>query len=270
MSATSSNETFDDVVFEHRNKAYGAYFMRRYYGRSIIIATAIGVAFFLLLASIPAISAWISNTFTEKEPPKIETKTTLADVTAPKDLPPPPPPPPPVEPPKVAEIKFTEPEVTEDPIEDKDLPPPVEDLTKANVGEDNVEGDMNNFEVPEDNSNNQVVEEVAPQVFQIVEQMPEFQGGEEALLKYLSKNIKYPEIARDANTQGTIFITFVVDENGRITSPQVLRGLNGPGAKECANEAMRVVSSMPAWKAGKQNGKAVRVQYNLPVKFTMR
>jgi protein TonB len=62
----------------------------------------------------------------------------------------------------------------------------------------------------------------------------------------------------------------VVDENGKITTPSVLRGLTGPGAKDCANEAMRVVGGMPAWKAGKQNGKAVRVQYNLPVKFTLR
>lgn len=269
MSATSSNETFDDVVFEYRNKAYGAYFMRRFYGRSIIIATAIGIAFFLLLASIPAISAWITDTFTEKEAPKTDTKTTLAEIKAPEDLPPPPPPPPPMEAPKVAEIKFTEPEIVDEPVKDEDLPPPAENLTNANIGSENVEGEMD-FTPPEDNSNNQVVEEEAPQIFQIVEQMPEFQGGEEALLKYLGKNIKYPEIARDANTQGTIFITFVVDENGRITSPQVLRGLNGPGAKECANEAMRVVSSMPAWKPGKQNGKSVKVQYNLPVKFTMR
>lgn len=260
-------ETFDDVVFEYRNKAYGAYVMRRNYGRSMIIATAIGVAVILLLVSIPAISAWVKKLSAKEEEVQKETKTELAEVKSPEDLPPPPPPPPPVEPPKVAEIKFTEPEITEEEIEEP--APVVEQLTQANVGNENVEGEIT-FEVPENNTQTQVVEEVKPEIFTIVEQMPEFPGGEEALLKYLGKNIKYPEIARDANTQGTIFITFVVDENGKITSPQVLRGLTGPGAKECANEAIRVINSMPPWKAGKQNGKAVRVQYNLPVKFTMR
>jgi len=267
MSATSKNESFDDVVFEYRNKAYGAYVMRQSYGRSIITATAIGIAILAILVSIPAVSAWIKKLNAEAEVLQKETKTELAQVKAPEDLPPPPPPPPPVEPPKVAEIKFTEPEIVEEEIEEP--APIVENLTQANVGEENVEGEIT-FEVPENNTNDQVVEEEAPQIFQIVEQMPDFPGGEDALLKYLGKNIKYPEIARDANTQGTIFITFVVDENGKITDPKVLRGLNGPGAKECANEAIRVVSSMPAWKPGKQNGKSVKVQYNLPIKYTMK
>ncbi len=107
-------------------------------------------------------------------------------------------------------------------------------------------------------------------IYTIVEQMPYFPGGEEALLKYLGKNIKYPEIARDANTQGTIFLTFVIDEDGEVTKVQVLRGLTGKGAKDCADEAVRVVSEMPTWAPGIQNKKAVKVQYNLPLKFTMR
>lgn len=270
MSAIAPNETLDDIVFENRNKLYGAYDMRTRYGRSIVIATAIGVAILILLAAIPAISAFI-NKLTEEKVVKKEAKVELAEVAPPAEELPPPPPPVEIEPPKVDMVKFTEPEITDEPIKEDELPPPQEDLSKTNVSTQTQQGDEDFIDLPDPNDGKKVVEEpAAPQVFQVVEQMPEFPGGEDALLKYLGKNIKYPELARDANTQGTIYITFVVDENGKITQPSVLRGLTGPGAKDCANEALRVVGNMPAWKAGKQNGKAVRVQYNLPVKFTLR
>ena len=109
-----------------------------------------------------------------------------------------------------------------------------------------------------------------PQIFQVVEQMPQFTGGEDALLKYLGENIKYPNSAREANTHGTIYITFVIDKKGKVGNVQVLRGLKGVGAIDCANEAVRVVKAMPKWKPGKQKGKGVNVQYNLPIKFTLR
>lgn len=107
------------------------------------------------------------------------------------------------------------------------------------------------------------------QIFTIVEQMPEFPGGESELLKYLSQNITYPELARDANTQGMVFITFIINEDGSVSDAKVLKGITGPGAKECAIEALRVINSMPNWTPGKQNGKGVRVQYNLPINFKM-
>jgi protein TonB len=107
-------------------------------------------------------------------------------------------------------------------------------------------------------------------VLQVAEQMPEFVGGEDALLKYLGSNIKYPAIARDANTQGTIYITFVIDKKGKVGNVQLLRGLTGPGATDCANEGIRVIKGMPKWKPGKHKGKTVSVQYNLPIKFTLR
>lgn len=107
-------------------------------------------------------------------------------------------------------------------------------------------------------------------VFTVVEQMPQYPGGEEALRKYLSKNIQYPELARDAGTTGTVYITFVIDKKGKVKNVILLRGLSGTGAKACNDEALRVVNSMPRWVAGKQKGKAVAVQYNLPIKFSLR
>ncbi|MBL0125880.1 MAG: energy transducer TonB [Flavobacteriales bacterium] len=103
-------------------------------------------------------------------------------------------------------------------------------------------------------------------VFTIVEEMPAFPGGEAELFKYLSKAVKYPQMAQDAAVGGVVYMTFVVDENGKVRDPKVLRGIGGG----CDQEAIRVVKAMPEWEPGKQRGKPVRVQYNLPIRFTLK
>ena len=110
--------------------------------------------------------------------------------------------------------------------------------------------------------------EAAPAIFTIVEQMPSFPGGEAELVKYLQKNINYPAMERENNIVGTVFLTFVVDPEGKISDIKVLRGVSGGPNLE--REAIRVIKSMPTWKAGKQNGKAVSVQFNLPVRFSLK
>lgn len=109
------------------------------------------------------------------------------------------------------------------------------------------------------------VEEDIQEIFVAVENSPEFPGGEAALYEYLGKNINYPEMARQQNIMGRVFVTFVVERDGSIANPRVLRDIGGG----CGDEAVRVVRSMPKWKPGKQRGKAVRVQYNLPVVFQL-
>jgi periplasmic protein TonB len=99
--------------------------------------------------------------------------------------------------------------------------------------------------------------------FLAVEQMPSFPGGEDALQIYLAKNIKYPQIAKDNSITGVVVLQFVVERDGNITDVKVLKPLGGG----CEEEAKRVVKSMPNWKPGKQNGKAVPVYYTLPVRF---
>jgi protein TonB len=103
------------------------------------------------------------------------------------------------------------------------------------------------------------------EVFTVVEEMPEFPGGQDALMKYVSSKISYPEEAVESGIEGTVFITYVVEPDGRITDVKPLRGL-GAGLTE---EAIRVVKGMPTWTPGKQRGKAVRVQYNLPIRFKL-
>ena len=111
-----------------------------------------------------------------------------------------------------------------------------------------------------------VVEETdEDDIFQVVEDMPEFPGGMEALLAYLGKNIKYPSIAQDNNIQGRVIVEFVVNKDGSIVEPRVIKSLDA----SCDKEAIRVVSTMPKWKPGKQRGKPVRVKYTVPVLFRL-
>ena len=106
------------------------------------------------------------------------------------------------------------------------------------------------------------VEEV---IFQVVEDEPEFPGGMEALYKYLGESIKYPALAKENNIEGRVYVTFVVEKDGSIANPRILRDIGGG----CGQEAIRVVKVMPKWKPGKQRGKNVRVQFNLPVSFKL-
>ncbi len=110
---------------------------------------------------------------------------------------------------------------------------------------------------------NVVIEEEP--IYDVVEVMPEFPGGQEALMNYLTKNLKFPDQAREQGVQGTVYITFIVELDGRISGVRVLRGIDS----EFDEEAMRVVRNMPVWKPGTQRGKAVRVRYALPIRFTL-
>ncbi len=108
----------------------------------------------------------------------------------------------------------------------------------------------------------------ASPIFTVVECMPEFPGGDESMFAYLSSNIKYPNFEKDNNISGTVYITFFIDIDGSINDAKVLRGVkDGEGLDK---EALRVINAMPNWKAGMQNGGKVRVQYNLPIRFSLR
>ena len=102
--------------------------------------------------------------------------------------------------------------------------------------------------------------------YTVVEQMPEYPGGEQKMAEFLEKNIVYPQIAKESGIQGTVYISFVVTKEGKVKGAKVMRGIGGG----CDQEALRVVKSMPDWKPGKQAGKAVPVQFNLPVKFKLQ
>jgi protein TonB len=97
--------------------------------------------------------------------------------------------------------------------------------------------------------------------------MPEFPGGTEAMMKYLSRNIKYPQTERDSGVSGTVYINFIIDKSGAVTEVKPLREVkNGPGL---TNEAVRVIKSMPSWKPAMQGNDTVRVSFTLPIKFNL-
>ena len=114
-----------------------------------------------------------------------------------------------------------------------------------------------NSQSPQDEGQNEI--------FTVVEDMPKFPGGEEARASYLASNIKYPEAARKAGVQGTCYISFVIDKDGSVSNVKVLRGIGGG----CDEEAVRVIQTMPKWEPGTQRGEPVRVQFNMPVKFSL-
>ena len=154
-------------------------------------------------------------------------------------------------------------------------PPAVQEVEVLNVVEDNVETET--IEVTTEENEQEVVIAApveAPQedeeeevVFVIVESMPEFPGGQQALFKYLSENVKYPVIAQENGIQGRVICQFVVNKDGSIVDVEVVRSGGDPSLDK---EAVRVIKSMPKWKPGKQRGKPVRVKYTVPVNFKLQ
>lgn len=107
---------------------------------------------------------------------------------------------------------------------------------------------------------------VEAEIFTVVEESPSFPGGEEARIRFLQENIEYPQMARESGIQGTVYMTFVVEPSGSVSAVRVLRGIGGG----CDEEAIRVIQKMPKWNPGKQRGKPVRVQFTMPIKFTLQ
>lgn len=163
--------------------------------------------------------------------------------------------------------------------EQKQAPPPpeapkVEEVLQiaendANVEESTIQSSEENNQAVEIKYVPVEVEEEEPeeqQIFQVVEEMPEFPGGMAECLKFISKNIKYPTIAQENGVQGRVIIQFVVNQDGSIVDPVVMRSVDPYLDKE----ALRVIKMMPKWKPGKQRGKAVRVKYTVPVTFKLQ
>jgi protein TonB len=155
-------------------------------------------------------------------------------------------------------------------------PPAVQEVEVLNVVEDNVETESIEINTEDDKETEVVIaapveapveEEEEEVVFVVVESMPEFPGGQQALFKYLAENVKYPVIAQENGIQGRVICQFVVNKDGKIVDVEVVRSGGDPSLDK---EAVRVIKSMPNWKAGKQRGKAVRVKYTLPVNFKLQ
>lgn len=244
-------------MFKTRNREYGAYVLRKKYQKYATISLIIALITIGAAVAYPVIAAYINKNRLIVENKAVETQ--LLDIPK-EELPPPPPPPPP---PEALEqkVKFTAPIVTTDSVETT-LATQDDLSAKPNT---EAPSEEQTFEVVEEKT--QVIEQEAPkEIFTVVEEQPSYPGGDEARMKFLIDNIKYPEEAKELGVQGKVFVTFVVEVDGSITDVRVLRGI-GAG---CDEEAIRVVKSMPKWVPGKQRGVPVRVQFNLPIKFTLQ
>lgn len=259
---------FNELVFEDRNKSYGAYVLRKKYADNVLISLLIGVVVVGIIVAIPYISKFISSLNPQEEE-------VVVPIDWSKMAPPPvdekkeeilPPPEEKIEPPKevAASVEFKTLQMTDEPVQEITT---TEDLKAANPGAVTAEGTGGSLlAIPgEGDGGSAVVEETKEQIFTIVEKMPEFPGGEVALAKYLQQNIVYPERAKQMNIEGKVYLSFLIDEYGNVSNVEKKRGIGGG----CDEEAIRVVKKMPRWNAGKQGGRPVKVQFNLPIEFKL-
>ena len=259
-----------DLIFNGKNKAYGAYKMRENSPRRHNIAVILVIVIALIGFSIPT----LIKMATPKQKEVMTEVTTLSQLEEPevkqeemKRVEPVAPPPPALK----SSIKFTAPVIKKDEeVRDEDEIKSQTELTETKVAISIADVKGNDEANGKDIADlKQVVTQAEPEpekVFDMVEQMPTFPGGQQELMSYLGKNIKYPTIAQENGTQGRVIIQFVVERDGSITDVRVARGVDPYLDKE----AVRVVKSMPKWIPGKQNGKAVRVKFTVPVMFRLQ
>lgn len=251
---------WEDLVFENRNKAYGAYVLRTVYTKNVVKGVFITLAILALIFYSPDIVALFkTEEIVEKAPPR---KLVYTELSAPPPIDKPKPPPPQVQLPKLQKvIKFVPPKVVKEEVVEEI--PTIEEIKQHEVAAVEVEGPTEViFDEPVEEV---VVEEDDNKIFTVVEQQPEFQGGYEAMMNFIKKNMRYPASARRMGVDGTVYVSFVVSKDGSISEVKTIRGISA----DCDKEAMRVVSMMPAWRPGKQNGKPVFVRFVLPIKFKL-
>lgn len=248
-----------EIVFEGRNKLYGAYELRKNDKKTTYLALIIGAVIFSFLVSIPMLANLLPDR--TKADDVLDTKIVAVKLPPkkekPKEFVPPPPPPPP----KVDQVKFVKPKVTKaDEVTEE--PPKIDDIKDKKIGKENIKGDPDaELTVePVGTGPKEVVEEVDDQIYNTagIEVKPDFPGGIDKFYKFIGKNYRVPE---ESGLKGKVFVSFVVEKDGSLTDIKVLRDIGYGTGKE----AIRVLKSCPKWTPGEQNGKKVRVLYSLPI-----
>jgi periplasmic protein TonB len=261
-----------DIVFANRNRAYGAYQLRREYDKILARAFFIGLAIIGLGIVGPHIWSAVAGFLPDKTAEDGLRETHMIAVEIPTAPPPPvvttPPPPP-----KPA-IQFVPPVVAPDDQVNDEKPQDIAQILDddRDVGTKTVDGPDADapptLDDPEPAGLGFVESPTLPkddEVYDFVNKPPSFPGGEADLLRFLAKNIEYPTLAKENNVQGLVVLTFVVGKDGSISDVAVVREIGG----SCGKEAVRVVKSMPRWIPGEANGHPVKVRFTLPVRFKL-
>ena len=156
--------------------------------------------------------------------------------------------------------------ITKQEIKPPPPPPPPPEVIEIVEDEVEIEEELEIEDTESDEDEMiEIEEESDDEFFMVVENMPEFPGGDLGLMKYIQKNVKYPPIAKEYNITGKVYVSFIVDKSGSVTNVKIVRGVD----KNLDAEALRVVKSLPKYKPGKQRGKAVRVMFTIPINFTL-
>ncbi|WP_028297517.1 energy transducer TonB [Olivibacter sitiensis] len=271
------NKEWLDVVFEGRNKAYGAYDLRNVSSKLTTRALFLGVGIFVLLMVSPIIAKYLKGKDDAPPPPQelIETEVVLSEPPPVDESTPPPPPPVEPPPPRVDQVRMPPPKVVPaEKVRDEE-PPTQEELKVATPGPKTVKGDPTaniaidvpvgegpkDAQITEAGSGNTLVD------FQSVEIQPVPPGGSlEAFYKWIGANYNYPQAAKENGVNGQVIVQFVVERDGSLTDIKVLRDLKyGTG-----DEAVRMLKKSGKWKPGVQNGRPVRVSYSLPIRLNLQ
>lgn len=271
-----------DMVFAGKNQEYGAYKLRKGTSsrniKSLLILTAAVLLIGGYLAwkvieeqrakEMAAYNAQLELSKLEEQAKKERKEEKPKPLPQPEQM---------QVPEERATQKFTAPEIKKDELVKEENQVKQADELDKNVamGAENKEGTDERIVPPSaveapppppEAPKEEVKQEVTQKIFDVVEQQPQFPGGQTALLQWLSSNIHYPPVAEENGIQGRVVVSFVVEPDGSISNVQVVRGVDPSLDKE----AVRVTKAMPKWVPGKQNGQAVRVKYNLPVTFKLQ
>jgi len=256
-----------ETVFEGRNKKYGAYVLRKQNARITLVALILGSFVFSAAISGPVIAKKLVKN-KKVEDKTIDTKIIMAEILAP------PPPPEEIEQPKVVKktktvqevVKHTPPVIVEQEEVQEEMAT-VDDLKDKIAGSQNIEADPEGGELVIDGTEAEItneIEVVDPNaIYTAVEVLPEYPGGEAEFRKFIQRNYEAPNIDRDI--KGIVLLQFVVETDGSLTDIKILRDLGyGTGT-----EAVRVLKKAKKWNPGIQNGRNVRVRYNLPIQINV-
>ena len=263
---------FLDILFEGKNKEYGAYELRKTYNKRMLMAIG-GTAIVILLLFIGYFLSNLDSGSNKKA--LVVEDVQLEDVKEEKKNEPPPPPPPKVEPPKVEMAKFTPPKIVKDnEVKEEEKPPEQEKLEDTKIGTVNQEGikDEGITAPPVSDAGKGVVEapkkddEDYDKTFTKVEIESEFPGGAAAWLRYLNKNLRYPDDAVNNEIQGTVVVQFIVDKEGNVSDVTAISGPDNGGLRD---EAVRVIKKSGKWTPAVQNGRQVKSYKKQPIVFRL-
>ena len=262
-----------DIIFEGRNKDYGAYELRKSYNKRLVVSLATVAALILLLFIGYIISNILENNKAKNDVVVQDVQLEEIKQEEKKEEPPPPPPPKPPEPPKVEMAKFTPPKIVKDEeVKEEEKPPEVEKLEETKIGTMNQEGvkDEGIVAPPADDAGKGVVEaprkedEDWDKTFTKVEIESEYPGGAAAWQRYLNRSLRYPQEAIDNEVQGPVVVQFIVDKEGTVSD---VEAISGP--QELRAEAVRVIKKSGKWTPAVQNGRQVKSYKKQPIVFRL-